>query len=214
MVINSKAYWDGRFSTGNWVNSHGGAQTEFFTEIAIRNLPVWLIEHINRDSLEVCDVGCAQGEGCALLKKTFTNSRIIGIDFSESALLIAREKFPSIEFFCESIHALQARHDVIYASNVLEHFENPIEVIQKLLDQTNHYLVILVPFQERHRFGEHLATFDYHSFPLRVGGFQLTYHKEMNCAPEPNTRYHGLQILVIYAKGDGFTLENFISRPQ
>lgn len=200
MDINSKEYWDQRFNSNHWVNSDGAKQSEFFVEIAVNAFPVWLIDAINQYRMGICDVGCAQGEGTALLKKYFPDSTIIGVDFSESAVEIAKSQFPLINFYCEDITSLSPRHDVIFTSNVLEHFENPIEILGKLADRTERYLVVLVPYKEYRRISEHFYTFDADTFPPDMNDLQLVYQKEIDCRHIPDTKWPGEELLVVYTR--------------
>ena len=97
-MINSKEYWEERFSTGDWDTYGGQDQTYFFYELALSNLPQWLISDIKENNLSIIDIGCAEGIGTALLKGSFSRSRVVGIDFSKSAIQQAEERYVQCEF--------------------------------------------------------------------------------------------------------------------
>lgn len=64
--VNSLTYWDHRFST-DWEQNLGREQSRFFSEVAMELMPEWLIDYWRANDLTLCDWGCAQGDGTAIL---------------------------------------------------------------------------------------------------------------------------------------------------
>ncbi|EKE04592.1 MAG: methyltransferase type 11 [uncultured bacterium] len=205
--IQSKEYWDKRFAK-EWKLSLSNAQTIFFGNLAINNLPDWFKTELENNSFSICDAGCAQGDITGLLKEKFKSCNIIGIDFSQKAIEIAKSKYPNSQFLCASIDSLPESYDIVFTSNTLEHFNDPLPIIKTLLSNTKKYLVILVPFQEIDRHPEHLYTFDYHSFPLKLDKFFLVHTRIIDTSKLFNSLWYGKQALVIYANSDIVDLDN------
>jgi SAM-dependent methyltransferase len=203
--INSREYWEGRFSSNNWSAYNGGKQSEFFVQMAVKFFPGWLTDEINTNGLDICDAGCAEGEGAALLKKFFPRSNVTGVDFSQSAVDKASKNFPDVSFSCEDIKSLRSDYDVVFTSNVLEHFVNPFEILEKLASHAKKYLIAVVPSKEYNLIGEHFYTFEPGKFPLTVNGLKLVYEKVIECGWEPGTLWPGDQLLVVYAENGPLT---------
>lgn len=202
--INSKEYWNERFSTGDWEEKQGREQSLFFYRLALELFPRWLKEDIEKNNLSLLDLGCAEGEGVQLFGESLKSSNICGTDISAAALERARKYYPGHRFFESDINELSESFDVIFSSNTLEHFENPSAVIKNILPHCKKYFIMLIPFREFCRIDEHFYTFDYDSFPLETEGFRLIFHKEVNCRGMENTQWPGDEMLVVYIK-EGFS---------
>lgn len=199
--VNSKDYWDVRF-TNDWESNKGREQTRFFSNIAVDNIPNWLVSNINSNRFTVCDVGCAEGDAVPVLNNKFYKSKVSGIDFSEEAIEKAKKYYPNYEFLQGAIEDIKGNYDVLFCSNVLEHFINPFEMLEKMLDKTNIHLILLLPFQEYDRAKEHFFTFDYEHFPLKLGNFSLSFSKEIDGAKIENTMWSLKQILIVYTNNE------------
>jgi 2-polyprenyl-3-methyl-5-hydroxy-6-metoxy-1,4-benzoquinol methylase len=70
----------------------------------------------------VLDIGCGAGDKTAFLVQA--GLRAQGVDFSESMIQLARERFPGLSFQVEDINALKAQtpFDGVYLQAVLLHF--------------------------------------------------------------------------------------------
>jgi hypothetical protein len=204
--LNSKEYWENRFNNSFRMNI-GTKQTLFFGNLAIKYFPDWLTEDIKTNNLTICDVGCAEGDCSNLLASNFKDSQIIGIDFSSNAIEKAKCKYPEIQFICENIETAEFKHDIIFTSNLLEHFENALDKIKNLINKTKKHFILLVPFQEYKRYKEHFYTFDYSSFPLKIGNFHLSYARVIDTAKLFSSYWAGKQILVIYTNNECYKPE-------
>jgi len=218
-MINSQGYWDERFQE-DWEEKHGREQTKMFYKVMIENLPDFINEYIKTKTETICDVGCALGEGTNLIQKAFPKQKVEGSDFSSVAVADAQKRYPKLKFSVQDITNLSNKYDVIIASNIIEHFQNPLNVIDQVLNNTKKILIIMLPFQEdKNNLGkEHFQSFDFENFSLRKNGANLIYSREIDLRGTKDAEYwDGKQILLIYAKdknlmNEELSLENFSSR--
>ncbi len=90
------------------------------------------------DDLKVLDIGCSNGFKTKLLFDKYNNiTHITGIDIDNNAINEAREIFKEnkkYEFELKSIDELDddLKYDIINLSYVLQHLENPQEILIKL----------------------------------------------------------------------------------
>lgn len=198
MNINSKDYWDSRFSS-DWDMNSGREQTLYFCDLTMKNLPEWF-HQILIEGVTFADVGCAEGDCTHFFASSYSKSSFTGIDFSDEAILKAKKLFPSVSFISSDIMDINETYDVVYSSNTLEHFHEPFKILEKLFEISNKYVVLLLPFQERERFKEHFYTFEYKDFKIKHDNFLLVYSKEIDCSLVPNIFWSGKQILLIYKR--------------
>lgn len=199
MEINSKEYWDYRFEN-NWEYHGGKEQTAGFMDILIANLPQEILLYFNQ-SVSILDWGCAEGQGVDLLSKTFTASNVTGLDVSEIAIQKSKLNYPDYDFIQGYLNPDIHKFDAIITSNCLEHFDEPFEWVYKILECTNKYFIVLVPFEENipkeDLSHEHKYSFSEDSFPNTIKGFNKAYCKIIdNCGQV----YPLSEILVVYRK--------------
>lgn len=208
--VNSVEYWDARFRSGDWQEQAGDLQTHFFGTLLLSMMPQWLCTDIAERSMSICDWGCAEGQMAHLLKEMFPRSSVTGIDVSTEALLKAREKFPDCVFKCEDWHASSdssPQYDVVIASNILEHFDAPLEVLRRVLfKRARNYVAVLVPFNEPEggMCREHVSRFTHESIPVNFmgEGWHCVFYSVDNAAKRPVTQWSGGQALAVYASSD------------
>ena len=193
--INSKAYWNERFATGDWEEKGGNRQTRYFYELLVSLLPERIKEELRdvQKGYTVCDVGCAEGDGTALLAEQFPSAKLTGVDIADAAIERAKKRYPNLTFLTK----LQQQYDVVVSSNVLEHFENPFTHMQELFTYSKRYVIVLVPFEEYERISEHFYTFLYRDFSLIYQDFTLVYFDVVRADKKI---WNGKQILLIYQK--------------
>lgn len=196
LLVNSKEYWDYRFSN-NWEIVGGRVQSSFFYNIIIQYLPDIIKTEILNNKLSICDVGCAEGDGVHLLSKYFVDSCVVGSDFSDQAICKAKNHYPDNNFTCENMLEIQEDYDVLVSSNVLEHFPEPFNIVDTIIPKARKYFIMLIPFKENPRHPEHFYTFDENSFPQEIKDFKLTYAIGIQCA---SPEFHGIQALCVYQK--------------
>lgn len=199
-MINSKDYWDGLF-VKNQQNEKREKQTEFFATLALSYLPKWITEDIEEGQMTICDAGCAQGAGTAVLSAQFPNSKVTGVDFSSNAVARARELHPACIFQIGDIRDLSQGYDVIFISNVLEHFYHSDQIMKKIVKKAARYCIMLLPFREYYTIPEHASYFDFQSFPLEISNtHKLCFFKELTMHGEQEEYWYGEQILLVYGQ--------------
>ncbi len=197
--INSKEYWDRRFEI-DWTKYNGDSQSKYFAKLACELIPTWLVEEININKYEVCDLGCAEGDSLPILKELFVDSHIIGEDFSEKAIEKAKEKYNDFDFRVSNIlkPAEEKKYSVVFSSNTVEHFKDTIEVLKKIFMRSSLYTIIMVPFREdKYISEEHEVIINTDSVPLEIEGNKLVFGKSIQC----NSEYYVCeQLLLVYSK--------------
>ncbi|WP_284615592.1 class I SAM-dependent methyltransferase [Aquabacterium humicola] len=173
-VVNSQPYWEQRFE-GDWEAVHGREQSRFFGELALAMWPAWLAERMRGDAMNVCDWGCALGDGSAALAEGF-GVAVTGIDFSPAAVAKAACRYPQCRFLAEDWLAgspdpeggANPAYDLVFSSNTLEHFDAPWSVFERLAAHARRYVVLLLPFEEPldGMLHEHRVRFDRSTVPL------------------------------------------------
>lgn len=194
--INTKDYWDRRFSS-DWEQNAGRKQTLYFCNISLELFPDWLKEQLEV-GCSFADVGCAEGDCTNYLALKYPNSKFTGIDFSTEAISRAKGLYSTPAYIASDIKDINQKFDIVYTSNTLEHFHRPFEMLDYLFKCADRYVVLLLPFQERQRFEEHFYTFEYKDFNLQTQGFSLVYSREYDCTINKNIYWGGKQILLVY----------------
>lgn len=101
------------------------------------------------EDLEVLDIGCSNGFKTNMLFDKYSNIKnITGIDVDYNAILEAKENFKNNKrytFELKSIDELEEKkYDIIYLSYVLQHLENPQEVLKKLKNNLTERGIIII----------------------------------------------------------------------
>ncbi|MER9623306.1 glycosyltransferase [Mesorhizobium sp. M0222] len=200
--MNSETYWSRRFET-DWVVNRGREQSVFFGRIILDHLPEWLTRSLRDERWTICDWGCALGDGTDLLAQVFPGP-VTGIDFAEPAIASARATFSKPHFLRVDLfrELFNERFDVVVSSNTLEHFDDPVAVLERLGEMATEALVILVPFREYLRLDEHKSTFDPSNIPATLAGGELVLatSKVLDARAMEPTYWAGEQILLVYAR--------------
>ena len=88
-------------------------------------------------------------------------------------------------------------YDVIFCSNVIEHFDNFHNTLEHICAYAKHYTIIMCPLRENFDVPEHMVIIDTKSIPCIVDNNYLIYAK----STIGNVEYYGgEQILLIYSK--------------
>ena len=150
--INDSEYWEKRFKD-DWNDKKGPEQTAFFADLAFEYLPEWLLMDIRQNKMIVCDWGCAEGEAVSRLGQYLSPAQVYGVDVSETAIEHASKKFPNYKFKAENWldikHPGDEKVDVIFSSNTLEHFHDPMSILYSHLGNiARKYIIQMIPFEE------------------------------------------------------------------
>jgi 2-polyprenyl-3-methyl-5-hydroxy-6-metoxy-1,4-benzoquinol methylase len=166
MEINSKEWWENEFESGNWVTGiDGNIQTKLFAEITQALLNPIIKKDIYENCRTLCDFGCAYGQALTVLEILFRGDiedSYMGIDFSETAIKQCKENKDRFKFYANIDEAVKkivhGLFDVIYCSNVLEHYENPQIIFDEFVENCKNYIILLVPYQQE-PCGSHVFKF-------------------------------------------------------
>ena len=103
--------------------------------IATRNMQRLLRPHV-RPGMRVLEVGCAPGKMLAWVAVVL-GARTAGLDYSERGIGWCRTLFEKLgipaDFRCEDIFRTTlppASYDLVYSSGLIEHFDDPREVVR------------------------------------------------------------------------------------
>lgn len=208
IAINSKAYWDRRFQE-DWDSNFGREQSRFFATLAVKAMPNWLVGATRTSAWSVCDWGCAEGDGTQVLADTFPGNSVTGVDFSESAIAVARERYGAAYFAEDWLTAAGSDQsgapvstwDLVFSSNTLEHFADPDRVLRILCHHATKCVVLLVPYKEIERHPEHAVTFNAGNISfVPHPDFALCYGEVIDASLEEPSYWGGEQVLLIYCR--------------
>lgn len=114
-----------------------------------------LISHCNRNDIFL-DAGCGNGQFTEMFVKNFDIKKVIGVDFSENMLKVAKgraekkgyeDRIGLARANLENMGVGNETFDVVYLFGVLEHLDNPQEVIRELVRvcKVNGIIILNVP---------------------------------------------------------------------
>lgn len=98
------------------------------------------LESINN----IIDIGCGEG----FIVNCLNREDITGVDISKNALNIAKQKNPGCNFCTGSVYDLsfkKSSFDLVIATEVLEHLENPEKALQEIRRVSSSYCLFSVP---------------------------------------------------------------------
>jgi SAM-dependent methyltransferase len=108
----------------------------------------------------VLDVGCGEGTVTNLLHEELPDAQITGIDFSASGIACAQREYAheKIQFILDeqSTH-LSMKYDVVTAFEVLEHVEDWHDVLGRMADASEQYLLLSFPVGRMRPFEVHVG---------------------------------------------------------
>lgn len=205
------ASWDDYFAQ-HWEQNQGPAQTAFFARVTLAGLPGPFWDLVRRERLEILDWGCAMGDALPVFAQAFPQSALTGLDLSTLAIERARAAHPDWRFttrpLLELVIEQGRRWPIVYTSNCLEHFEQPLEILRdEILPGVKDYLVILVPYQEYPRCEGHLVSFEADSFPATIDGFERLFWRAISTTELPGCHWVGQQLLLVYARPQALGLQ-------
>lgn len=157
--INTKEYWEKRFSSGDWETKKGRTQTAGFAKSQIPYLK------IPRDfNGTILDFGCGLGDAIPVYNCAYPEAKLLGVDISESAILQCQQKHGHIARFFSGDHSVVPHVDVIISSNTLEHLSDDRKIVSHLLERCKE-LYIVVPYRQVIvENSEHVNSYDEHYF--------------------------------------------------
>lgn len=185
--VNTKKYWERRFSSGDWEQKRGRAQTAHFASSQVAHF-----KFSRNFNGSLVDFGCGLGDAMPVYKKYFPNVNLVGIDVSESAISKCKERYGKIATFISGTHQNCPSVDIIVASNVFEHLSDDIEIAKVLLSKCKE-LYITVPYKEYPLCSEHVRTYD-------EKYFQVLGESEFVIFPSRGWSEHGRSMWKLFFK--------------
>ena len=146
--VNGAKYWDLRLRR-SWRAVGGHEQTQAFAIGMLSNVD---LSSVTPES--VLDFGCATGDSAPVLAIGFPSATIALHDISPSGVKagVARygARYPVKAWEGEQV-------DLVYSSNVLEHFIDPKEFFALTCQASNKWVIVQCPWQEVHGDGEKIT---------------------------------------------------------
>jgi hypothetical protein len=128
---------------GSYEKKNGRDQTQLFAECFHRQIKVPLLGNFS-----VLDMGCALGDALPIWRKYYPQSVLYGADVTQTAVDRCSHIHGNLAyFFRASFEELDRNWDVIYCSNVLEHFEQHVDIAAMLLGHCK-ILYVMTPYLE------------------------------------------------------------------
>jgi trans-aconitate methyltransferase len=109
-------------------------------EAILRRLPF--------EASSVLDAGCGDGYMLGELQRSFGFSKAFAYDVHLTPALLGELQYPGVRFMRELAELGQQRVDVVLLLDVLEHVEQPVELLQRLADDvlaSDGWIVVTVP---------------------------------------------------------------------
>lgn len=144
------AYWKSRFTDPEAIAHHSEQNQQIATDfIAHARTRKPFAAALAADS--VLEIGCGTGELAHLIDRTYSPRVLRATDFSPAAVEVAAGLHPGIHFATFDIlkdwPAVYSGFSTVIASNVLEHFDNPWLVTDRMLE-LGAQAVALVPYRQ------------------------------------------------------------------
>lgn len=181
-------WWEAYFAPGGgWETNGGRRQTRIFAQAFADRSGL-----APGSSFSLLDVGCALGDGLEVLHRRFPLADLFGIDFSPMAIKRCQTELKGIaSFSVQDMLQLTHWYDIIFISNVLEHFIDFHQRARKLVMHCQR-LYIMVPYNEQrdgvdmepdHRH-HHQHTFQPNSFDFLIKeGLATEIHQQVFSCP-------------------------------
>ena len=173
---------------GAWEKNNGKQQTKLFGHYFDQTIT------FTDQKFTLLDVGCVLGQAAAFFSRRYPNATVSATDISDVAISRAQNHYKElVNFFTADIESIPGFFDVIYCSNVLEHFHDFKEKTRKLTSCCQR-LCIMVPYNELTNEGhkltpdpasiEHQNSFFENSFDfLLQEGLAKTVHSTIISCP-------------------------------
>ena len=156
--VNTRDYWEQRFSSGDWEEKRGRWQTRNF---ALGQVPLL---HMDRSfDGTLMDFGCGLGDAMPVYRERYPRARLIGVDICAAAIEICKERYGSFAHFEQGDADCVPGADVIVSSNVLEHLDDDCAIARHLMAKCGH-LYVITPYREKPLSPEHIRSYDKHRF--------------------------------------------------
>ena len=96
------------------------------------------------------DAGCGDGFQCKHFSGKFR--RVVGCDISLARAQFAQKQLPSAGFLCSDLMHLPFHprsFDIVTLCEVLEHMEEPVDILRQLVPLSRRYVLVTVPYRQK-----------------------------------------------------------------
>lgn len=118
-------------------------------KLLINNFYNYLIATIKDFEIEsVLDVGCGEGFTLNKLSEEGIGKKLEGVDFLKTAIDLGKKAHPKLTLNQGNIYKLEYKNnsfDLVMATEVLEHLEDPRKGLKELIRVSKKYLLLSVP---------------------------------------------------------------------
>lgn len=93
----------------------------------------------------VLDLGCGTGRVLGIVSERLPDCKLTGVDPSESLMEVAKQKLPDADFVVgagESLSFPDNSFDVVFATGIMHHVDNPEKVIREMYRISRYGVVI------------------------------------------------------------------------
>jgi len=111
--------------------------TDFVTKSKISSEPFEILKEVNWKNKRVLDVGC--GTGFFAFHAAKKGAKVLGIDYAEEGINIAKKKYEhrNLKFEKLDVKEIKEKFDIIVSIGVLEHMDEPLEILRLLKSRLN-----------------------------------------------------------------------------
>jgi SAM-dependent methyltransferase len=133
VALTDKGLWDERWTSGKDFSFRPDEAYVHFvqSQLFARKLPL--------GKKELFEVGCAPGRYLIYFDKKF-GYKVSGIDFSEDGIAITKENLREHDVRRKVIlgdfldHEFSKQYDIVFSAGFIEHFSEPVSVVEKMHD--------------------------------------------------------------------------------
>jgi SAM-dependent methyltransferase len=96
----------------------------------------------------ILDVGCGDGAITKIMGLRLPQAKVVGIDFSQKGIDCAKQFYtaPNVSYFCDNDSVkLKEKYDLITAFEVLEHLPSYDDLLSRMADASNKFLMFSFP---------------------------------------------------------------------
>lgn len=115
--------------------------------------------------IDLLDIACGLGELAEAMNESYPAVSTTGIDISDAAIAVARERHPFAKFQVASAEELPFENgafDVVWCGETIEHLEEPVAAIAEMVRVTRRdgYIILSVPYRDKNDSNEHVWQFE------------------------------------------------------
>ena len=105
-----------------------------------------VFKQIEENGLSLLDVGCTSGYYYEVINHYHAGKfKYTGCDYNKSSIDLAKQYYPSVDFFTEDVTNLSfsdRQFDISFLSGVIEHVPNHVQGLEQLCRVTDKYIVL------------------------------------------------------------------------